>query len=107
VRRDEATGRHLLSLDIGLPLEEVGPLVRGLLTGGSPAVSGVLAAVNRRGRQVLVTVTGSQLRDADVVTGAILVMDARDGVARDGAAQVGTARGHAASERGARVDQAV
>jgi two-component system CheB/CheR fusion protein len=87
VRRDEATGRHLLSLDIGLPLEEVGPLVRGLLTGGSQAVSGVLAAVNRRGRQVLVTVTGSQLRNADTVTGAILVMEARDGAARDGAAQ--------------------
>jgi two-component system CheB/CheR fusion protein len=78
VRRDEAAGRNLLSLDIGLPLDQVRPLVMALMSGDREEVSGVLPAVNRRGRPVLVTVTGSPLRDADAVTGVILVMEARE-----------------------------
>jgi hypothetical protein len=51
----------------------------------------VLAAVNRRGRPVLVTVTGSQLRDADAVTGVILLMEVREDTAREDTAREETA----------------
>src|SRR3954452_10614483 len=80
-RCSRASGRNLLSLDIGLPLDQVRPLVMALMNGDREEVSGVLPAVNRRGRPVLVTVTGSPLRDADAVTGVILVMEAREGSA--------------------------
>jgi two-component system, chemotaxis family, CheB/CheR fusion protein len=77
VRQDEATGRHLLTLDIGLPVDQVRPLVRDLLSGEREEASSVLPAVNRRGRPVLVTVTASQLRYDGTVTGVILVMETR------------------------------
>jgi two-component system CheB/CheR fusion protein len=77
VRQDEATGRHLLTLDIGLPVDQVRPLVRDLLSGDREEATGVLPAVNRRGRPVLVTVTASPLRYDGTVTGVILVMEMR------------------------------
>jgi len=78
VRHDEAAGRHLLSLDIGLPLDEVRPLVRSLLSGDQQEASGVIPAVNRRGRPVVVRVTASALRYGEAVNGVILVMEPRE-----------------------------
>ena len=78
VRHDEAAGRHLLSLDIGLPLDEVRRLVRPLLAGDQQEVSGVIPAVNRRGRPVVVRVTASPLRYGEAVNGVILVMEPRE-----------------------------
>jgi two-component system, chemotaxis family, CheB/CheR fusion protein len=78
VRQDEAAGRHLLSLDIGLPLEQVRPLVRSLLSGDQQEATGVIPAVNRRGRPVVVHVTGTPLRYGEAVRGAILVMQTEE-----------------------------
>jgi two-component system CheB/CheR fusion protein len=78
VRHDEAAGRHLLSLDIGLPLDEVRPLVRSLLAGDQQEASDVIPAVNRRGRPVVVRVTASALRYGEAVNGVILVMEPRE-----------------------------
>ena len=78
VRHEEAAGRHLLSLDIGLPLEQVRPLVRSLLNGDQQEATGVIPAVNRRGRPVVVRVTASPLRYGEEVNGVILVMDAHE-----------------------------
>ncbi len=64
VRADEAAGEHLLNLDIGLPLHEIGPAVRTVLAGEHLATDDAvleLAAVNRRGRPVRVQVTVSSL----------------------------------------------
>jgi len=77
VRQEEAAGRHLLTLDIGLPLDQVRPMVRGLLSGEHDEATGVLPAVNRRGRPVLVTVTASPLRYDGTVTGVILVLETK------------------------------
>ncbi|NHC44836.1 CheR family methyltransferase [Motilibacter aurantiacus] len=83
VRSEEAVGEHLLSLDIGLPLEAVKPLVRAVLHDG-PATQGgdahphdvELAAVNRRGRSIRVRVTCSSLSEADGgSSGTILLVD--------------------------------
>ncbi|PRY14539.1 CheR family methyltransferase [Kineococcus rhizosphaerae] len=81
VRADEAAGQHLLNLDIGLPLIEVGPAVRTVLAGEElPAEDGtfLLEAVNRRGRSIRVQVTVSSLAGASGRSGAIVVMDQLD-----------------------------
>lgn len=79
VRESEAVGRHLLNLDIGLPVEDLRPLLRRQLWAATPESHHegvVLAAVNRRGRPVTVRVTVSPFparHDGD--RGAVIVMD--------------------------------
>jgi two-component system, chemotaxis family, CheB/CheR fusion protein len=76
MRRDEAAGQHLLNLDIGLPLAELRPHVRGALNDPSYTETLTLSAVNRRGRDVTVQVVCGALRRSDgTPAGAILVMD--------------------------------
>lgn len=78
VRREEAVGRHLLGLDIGLPLERLKPLLRKVLDGERPgeAQDLHLQTLNRRGRTLEVRVTATPLRrDDGAVRGAILVVD--------------------------------
>ncbi|MGI5132148.1 CheR family methyltransferase [Pseudonocardia sp. CA-107938] len=76
LRRDEAVGEHLLNLDIGLPLDEVRPVVRRTLTGEDGLHEITVPAVNRRGRSIDVRVIASPLRGADEsVVGAILTME--------------------------------
>ncbi|XVQ82951.1 CheR family methyltransferase [Microbispora siamensis] len=79
LRADEAHGRDLPSLDIGLPL---GPLLPGMrrVLDGEPAAGGQgdpasVEAVNRRGRPVRLAVTLAPLHEDDAsVQGLILVM---------------------------------
>lgn len=77
VRTDEAIGHHLLNLDIGLPLEQLLPLLRRQVNGeNSDHETLRLSAVNRRGRAVDVNVTVSPLHNSSSESsGAILVMD--------------------------------
>jgi two-component system CheB/CheR fusion protein len=78
VRREEAVGRHLLGLDIGLSLERLKPLLRNVLDGEHPGEGQELRlpALNRRGRTLDVRVIATPLRrDAAAVTGAILVVE--------------------------------
>ena len=77
VRTDEAIGHHLLDLDIGLPLEQLLPLLRRQVNGeDSDHETLRLAAVNRRGRAVDVNVTVTPLHNSSSESsGAILVMD--------------------------------
>jgi two-component system CheB/CheR fusion protein len=82
LRQDEAIDRHLLSLDIGLPTEQLAAPLRSVLGGASPREEAVLQAVNRRGRTVgcATTVLPLQAPGAgdDKIRGAIILM--RDGV---------------------------
>ncbi|ALL74755.1 chemotaxis protein CheR [Pseudonocardia sp. EC080610-09] len=103
LRSDEATGRHLLNLDIGLPTERIRPIVWDTLAerrpeddedGAEPVVvtereddrSGsdgrpdrstvVVDAINRRGRTVRIEVAVAPLRYHERGrSGAIIVMD--------------------------------
>jgi two-component system CheB/CheR fusion protein len=56
VRSDEATGRPLGSLDIGLPLDGVGSALERVLDGSQDRAELVLEATNRRGQRVKVRV---------------------------------------------------
>jgi two-component system CheB/CheR fusion protein len=78
VRQEEAVGRHLLGLDIGLPLERLKPLLRDVLNGeqDGEVKELMLPALNRRGRSLEVRVTATPLRrDAGAVAGAIIVVE--------------------------------
>jgi two-component system, chemotaxis family, CheB/CheR fusion protein len=84
VRADEAQGRHLFALDIGLPLDGVRGALRRVLAGSDDRVDMEIEAHNRRGRDLTVRVTLLPLGiGPDGVTGAILLTAPRDG--RDGA----------------------
>jgi two-component system CheB/CheR fusion protein len=77
VRTDEAIGRHLLNLDIGLPVERLREPLRTLLgdADATPAIM-ELDAVNRRGHRVKVKVTLTHIVDREnSAPAAMLVMD--------------------------------
>ncbi|OLB64432.1 MAG: chemotaxis protein CheR [Actinobacteria bacterium 13_2_20CM_2_72_6] len=98
LRRDEAVGQHFLNLDIGLPTDQLRPMIRQVLAGDSGTQEVHLLAVNRRGRTVEVRVVGAPLaRDGGDAMGAILVMDAVDGWPDGAAATVGSADGAGSS----------
>jgi two-component system, chemotaxis family, CheB/CheR fusion protein len=76
LRQDEIVGQHFLNLDIGLPTQQLRPLIRRTLAGETGPHEMVVSAINRRGRPVMVRVAGSPFDSADGATGgAILLME--------------------------------
>jgi two-component system CheB/CheR fusion protein len=74
LRANEAHGKHLFNLDIGLPFEKLKKPLRACLAGEtSPAV--VVKATNRRGRAIECRVTCTPLLNARQVSGVILFME--------------------------------
>ncbi len=77
MRTDETRGRTLNSLDTGLPVDQMRPLIgNAFVDPGNPSEVSV-DAVNRRGRpiQVRVTCTGFQSTPEEGVKGAVLLME--------------------------------
>jgi two-component system CheB/CheR fusion protein len=82
IRQEEAIGRSLLGLDIGLPIEQLARPIRDVLAGSERTVIVDLAAHNRRGRTITCRVECSGMVDGNgSVQGVVLVMEAAD---RDG-----------------------
>ncbi|MCV7399745.1 PAS domain S-box protein [Mycobacterium fragae] len=79
LRSDEAEGQVLTTLDIGLPVDQIRPLIGNAFVDPENPGKAVFEAVNRRGRptQVRVTCTGFQSSAEDGVNGALLLMDAQ------------------------------
>jgi two-component system CheB/CheR fusion protein len=76
VRSEEATGQHFLNLDIGLPTDQIRPLIRSVLGGSSTQDQVILSAINRRGRTVELRIAANRLGDRKgVAAGVILVME--------------------------------
>jgi len=76
LREEEVDGKHLLNLDIGLPLEQIRPLLRNCMNGEADGDALTLNAVNRRGKSIRCQVTCTPLASGDDgVRGAILVME--------------------------------
>jgi two-component system CheB/CheR fusion protein len=76
VREEEVDGKHLLNLDIGLPLDQIRPLLRNCLSGEAESQTMTLEAVNRRGKHIHCQVTCTPLSSGgDGVRGAILMME--------------------------------
>ncbi len=79
VSASEVHGHHLANLDIGLPVDEMMPLLRGVLSDGTSNGDVTLEAVNRRGRQIRVRVRVSPMTGPEAdVRGAIVVMEEVD-----------------------------
>ncbi|BCY11158.1 chemotaxis protein CheR [Actinoplanes sp. L3-i22] len=77
LRSAEAVGQHLLNLDIGLPFDQVRPLIRQSIAGDGDTAEVQIDAVNRRGRAITVRVGCSPLVDGGgTPTGSIVVMEA-------------------------------
>jgi two-component system CheB/CheR fusion protein len=77
LRADEAVDNHFLSLDIGLPSEQLAPALRAVMSGSSGREVAELEAVNRRGRAILclATVRPLQAPGGGEVRGAIVMME--------------------------------
>jgi two-component system CheB/CheR fusion protein len=80
LRQDEAVEHHLLSLDIGLPVERLAGPLRTVLSGSSDREQAVLEAVNRRGRTIRCATTILPLMsntdgDGTAPRGAIVLME--------------------------------
>jgi two-component system CheB/CheR fusion protein len=91
LRQDEAVDHHLLSLDIGFPVEQLAGPLRSVLGGASPREAATVEAVNRRGRAIHCATTILPLlgQDGDGrgVLGAIVLME--DEANHDGAGPSG------------------
>jgi two-component system, chemotaxis family, CheB/CheR fusion protein len=84
LRPEETIGQHFLTLDIGLPLEQLAPMIRRAL-GGEPGPQELaLPAVNRRGRRIGVRVLGSPLAGYDGRPGGVILMMEQHDPAGDG-----------------------
>ena len=76
IRSDEAVGSHLLTLDIGLPLEQIKSEVRAVTSAEADFREVTLSATNRRGRQVACQVSLSRLiGDSESPEGVLMLMD--------------------------------
>ena len=77
LREAEVHGKHVLGLDIGLPVERLKQPIRECLVGNAEHIELSLDAVNRRGRAVNCDVHVAPLiTRAREIVGAIIVMDA-------------------------------
>lgn len=76
LRSDEAIGKTLTALDIGLPTAEVKPLIGKVFVDADVSEEVIVDAVNRRGRAARVRVLGTAFRSADGSgNGAVLLME--------------------------------
>ena len=76
LRADEVQNRHLLNLDIGLPLDQLRVPIRAVLAQETQQASLIVEAVNRRGRRVRSSIRVTPLRgSAGETRGAIVHME--------------------------------
>jgi two-component system CheB/CheR fusion protein len=80
LRSSEVVGQHFLNLDIGLPFDQLRPLLRGVLGEPGEAAEVAVPAINRRGRTITVRVAATPLAvtAAKNVGGAIIVMESEE-----------------------------
>ena len=73
---DEVRGRHLMNLDIGLPVAELNEAVRGCLAGKDVPGEISIEARDRRGRDMVCQVRcGPLLGASDSIDGAIILLE--------------------------------
>jgi two-component system CheB/CheR fusion protein len=78
LRPDEAESKELPSLDIGLPVAEIAPKLRQVLTDAQADgnMDAMVTAINRRGKTVKLAIAASPMRTEEgTVSGVILVID--------------------------------
>jgi two-component system, chemotaxis family, CheB/CheR fusion protein len=79
LQQDEVVGKHFLTLDIGMPTDQLRRMILGVLHGATLGQPTQVSAVNQRGRTVEIRVVGTPSgRNNDGIAGAMLLMDATD-----------------------------
>jgi two-component system CheB/CheR fusion protein len=75
LRADEVIGKHLLNLEIGLPLEQLRQSIRNCLADWNPCDEMTLSATNRKGKAIQCQVSITPMHNNQhAVTGVILLM---------------------------------
>jgi len=75
LRSDEVVGRSLVSLDFGLPVDQLVGALRRCVSGEADGDERVVVALNRRGRTVDCRVTLSPLMEHGVRRGVVVLME--------------------------------
>jgi len=78
IRADEVQGRSFETLDIGLPVGDVGRMIDANLRGDGDAEPKTFEALNRRGRALRCRVTATALGRDGSRRGAVLMMEAEE-----------------------------
>jgi two-component system CheB/CheR fusion protein len=78
LRAEEVTSRHLLALDIGLPVDQLMIPIRACLNAERAYQEVTLHATNRRGRAISCRVLLSRLTQTDTPSGVIMLMNELD-----------------------------
>jgi two-component system, chemotaxis family, CheB/CheR fusion protein len=72
---EDVIGQAFLSLDIGLPVDDIGPLLLSSFSGSHPKKTTVVQAVDRRARQIQCRVTVTTMGTGNDANGAIILID--------------------------------
>src|SRR6195952_51100 len=76
VRADEVTGAALTQLDIGLPMDDIKPMIGNAFVDADSEGTTIVEAVNRRGRTVRLRILCTAFVSATgAITGALLLME--------------------------------
>ncbi|HKP61951.1 MAG TPA: CheR family methyltransferase [Polyangiales bacterium] len=75
LRADEVRGKHLLNLDIGLPVQTLSTAIRACLTGEREFSEVSVPATNRRGKPIVCAVKLSRFTQDENMHGVIMLMD--------------------------------
>jgi two-component system CheB/CheR fusion protein len=76
LRADEVTGAELTQLDIGLPMDDILPMIGNAFVNPESPGTAVVEAVNRRGRTVQLRVVCTAFKSATTaIIGAMLLME--------------------------------
>ncbi len=81
LRADEAVGRVVSDLDIGLPVDEIEQLVTAALVEGATRIEREFDAVNRRGRAVRIRLSATSLMNGGGPESVVLTLDSSEAVA--------------------------
>jgi two-component system CheB/CheR fusion protein len=74
LRPEEATGRPLAELDIGLPVQRIVPVLQRTLTGRPARAEAQVEGMNRRGRPVTMLIQCSLLRGDDGIPQGVIAV---------------------------------
>ncbi len=79
LREDEVAGRHLMSLDIGLPVSQLRQSIKDCLSGERDYQEVKLEALNRRGHTIKCTIICTPLKNRMTgISGAIMMMEEQE-----------------------------
>lgn len=79
MRQQEAQGKHLFTLDIGLPLDRLGQSLKALLHNSDRPVTLSVHGTNRRGKPVAVKIFRATVGGTpEAGNGVILLMEASE-----------------------------